>query len=122
MLTRAIVRPRAAVLRRETERAGGAAARSGANPGIQNRVEGAAPAVCEHDARDADEVDALDHRIVALVDRVEQEAAHAGQAEDGLDDDGAADDLRQLRAQERHAGNPRVAGRVLHADYALAQP
>ena len=35
-----------------------------------------------HHHRDDDEVHALDHRIVPLVDGVEEEAAHAGQAED----------------------------------------
>src|SRR5262245_55018403 len=39
------------------------------------------------------EVHPLDHRIVPLVDGVEEKTAHAGQAEDRLDDDGPADDL-----------------------------
>ena len=50
---------------------------------------------------DDDEVHALDHRVVALVDGVEEEAAHARQTEDRLDDHRAPQDLRDLGAEQR---------------------
>jgi len=62
----------------------------------------------EDDERDDDEVHPLDHRVVALVDRVEQKAAHAGQPEHRLDDDGPADDLRELGAEQGDDGDDRV--------------
>ena len=45
----------------------------------------------QHDHGDDEQVDALDHRIVALVDGVEEEPPHAGQPEDRLDDHRAAE-------------------------------
>ena len=68
------------------------------------------------------QVHALDHRVVALVDRVEEEAAHAGQAEDLLDDHGAAEDLRDLEAEHGDHGDHRVLEAVLEHHHALAQP
>src|SRR5204862_3795178 len=91
-------------------------------PRVEDRVERVDAEVDEDDDRHHDEVDALDHRIVSLVDRVEQEAAHARQPEDGLDDDGAADDLWKLGAEQGHDRDDRVAERVLHEDHALAEP
>src|SRR5512132_3351820 len=73
-----------------------------ADAGVEDGIAGIDGEVDQHDERDDDQIDALDHRIVALVDRVEQEAAHPRQAEDRLDDHGAADDLGNLHAQERH--------------------
>src|SRR5262245_50136567 len=46
------------------------------DPRVEDRVERVDAEVDQDDDRDDDEVDALDDRIVALVDRVEQEAAH----------------------------------------------
>src|SRR5262249_4660618 len=93
-----------------------------ANPRVENRVERVDSEVDQHDDRDDHQVDALDDWIVTLVDRIEQEAAHARQAEDGLDDDRAADDLRELGAQQCHDRDDRVAQRVFHEDHALAEP
>src|SRR5262249_17693905 len=89
---------------------------------IEHRVEGVHDEVDEDDRRDDDEVHALDDGIVALIDRVEEEAAHPGQAKDRLDDDRAPDDLRKLRAHEGDHGNDGVAQRVLHDDTALGEP
>src|SRR6266550_6426252 len=48
-----------------------------ADPRVEHGVQRVDPEVDEHDEGDDDEVNALNHRIVALVDRVEEEAAHA---------------------------------------------
>src|SRR5688572_20951749 len=79
-----------------------------ADAGVEDGIERVHAQVDEHDRGDDDEVDALDHRVVTLVDGIEEKAAHARQAEDRLDDHGGAQDLGQLRAQERHHGNDRV--------------
>src|SRR5439155_26236228 len=54
-----------------------------------------------------DQVDPLDHRIVALHDRVDEELSHARDAEDPLDDHRAAGDARHLEADHRHPGDHR---------------
>src|SRR5437660_10832065 len=46
----------------------------------------------QDDRGDDDEIDALDDRIVALRDRLDEETPEAGQTEDGLDDQRAVAD------------------------------
>ena len=72
--------------------------------------------------RDDDQVHALDHRVVALVDGVEEEPAHARQAEDLLEDHGAAEDLGDLDAEHGDDGDDRVLEAVLGHHHALAEP
>src|SRR5687767_450796 len=43
---------------------------------IEDGIEGIHGEIDEHHGRDHDEVHALDHRIVALIDGVEEKAAH----------------------------------------------
>src|SRR5215471_13900030 len=43
---------------------------------------------------------AHDHRVVALEDRLDHELAHAGNGEDRLDDDAAADEAGQREPQD----------------------
>src|SRR5215813_12316717 len=63
---------------------------------IEHGVEQIHEEVHEDDDGDHEQVDALDHRVVALENGVEEEAAHARELEDGLDDDGPAEDLGEL--------------------------
>src|SRR5215475_15180199 len=86
---------------------------------IEDGIERVDGEVHEDHGGDDHEVHPLDHRIVPLVDGVEEETAHAGQAEDRLDDDGPADDLGELGAQEGHHGDDGVAQAVLGHDDAL---
>src|SRR2546422_11745411 len=55
------------------------------DPGIEDGIERVDGQVDQDDRRDDDQVHALDHGVIALADRVEEEAAHAGQAEDRLE-------------------------------------
>src|SRR2546426_1134897 len=68
-----------------------------------------------------DQVDPLDHRIVALHDRVDEELSHARDAEDPLDDHRAAGDARHLEAEHRHHGDHRVLQGVLEHHGTLAE-
>src|SRR5215467_12941503 len=56
------------------------------DPRVEDGVERVDREVDDDYQRDDDEFHGLDHLIVALVDRVEQEATHAGQAKHRLDD------------------------------------
>src|SRR5688572_12573908 len=69
---------------------------------VEKRIRRVDDEVHQDDDGDDHQIDALDHRVVALVDGVEEEAAHAGEAEDLLEDHGAAEDLRDLEAQHGH--------------------
>src|SRR5262245_49109020 len=64
--------------------------------------------VHEHHHGDDEEIDALDDGIVALIDRVEEEAPHARQSKDGLEDHHAAEDLRDLGAEDGDDRDQRV--------------
>src|SRR5262245_20683276 len=52
---------------------------------------------------------ALDHREVLVADRLDRERGHARPCEDGLGDDGPAQELAELQAQHRDHRNARVA-------------
>src|SRR5437867_8241783 len=88
--------------------------------GVKERVERVNGEVHDDHDRDDEEVDALDHGIVALVDGVEEESPHAGQAEDRLEDHGAAEDLRDLDAEAGDDGDEGVLQAVLEHHAALA--
>src|SRR6266567_2431943 len=91
------------------------------DPRIQHGVQEIHEEIHEDDDRDHEQVDALDHRVVALENRVEEKAAHARQLEDGLDDDGSAEDLRELYAEDGDHGDEGVLQTVLEDDHAFAQ-
>src|SRR5213594_1032710 len=93
-----------------------------ANAGIDDGIERVHGQVDEDDGADHDEVDALDHGIVALGDGLEEEAPKPGQPEDRLDDDGAAEDLRDLDAEHGEHGDEGVLQAVLEDHGALAEP
>src|ERR1043166_526632 len=90
--------------------------------GVEDGIERVHSQVDQDDGGDDDEVDALDDRIVALADRLEEEAPESGQAEDGLDDHGPAEDLRDLDAEHGQHGDEGVLQAVLEHDGALAEP
>src|SRR2546426_10781316 len=90
--------------------------------GIEDGIERVHGEIDENDRGDDDEVDALDDRIVALGDRLEEEAPKPGQPEDRLDDDGAAEDLRDLDAEHGEHGDEGVLQAVLEDHGALAEP
>src|SRR5262249_51291672 len=90
--------------------------------GVEERVERVDGEVHDDHDRDDEEIDTLDHGIVALVDGIEQESAHAGQAEDRLEDHGAPEDLRDLDAEHRDNGDKVVLQAMLELDAQLATP
>src|SRR5262249_40328759 len=87
---------------------------------IEERVERVDGEVHDDHDRDDEEVDALDHGIVALVDGVEEESPHAGQAEDRLEDHGTPENLRDLDAEDGDHGDQGVLQAVLEHDAPLA--
>src|SRR5687768_16892656 len=72
-----------------------------ADPGVEDGVEQVDGEVREHRSEGEEQHDALHHHEVALGDRLEEEAAHAGKSEELLDDDGAADQRADLEADDR---------------------
>src|SRR6185295_7096092 len=97
---------------------GSAVADAGVEPAIEevgDQVER------DHEASEDEGDRHHDRRVVAL-DRVDQERADAGHAEDLLGYDGAAEDLRHRQRDERHDRNHRVADDVLEEHRSLAQP
>src|SRR5688572_13702541 len=75
------------------------AIRSVPDAGIEQRVGEIDEQVGGDDDDDDEQVDALDDRVVALENRFHQELSHPGNPEDGLDDHGAAGDLRHLEPE-----------------------
>ena len=63
----------------------------------------------------------LDHRVVAHVDRVDQQPSHAGPVEHDFDDDRAAEQEAELQAHHRDDRDQRIAQAVLDDDRALGQ-
>src|SRR5687767_1220059 len=61
---------------------------------VENGIERVHGEIDENDAGDDQQVDALDHGIIPLVDGIKQEAAHPRQPEDRLDHDRATENLR----------------------------
>src|SRR5712691_9470659 len=85
--------------------------------GVEEAIADIHTQVEEHDRGPADEKNALQERIVALGDRAQHEAAHAGQREDLLDHDGPAEQVAELEPDEGDDRDERVPQRVV-ADYA----
>src|SRR5687768_8524703 len=84
-----------------------------ANPRVERRVCEVDGQVGRDDHDDDDEVDTLDHGVVALDDRLHEELPHAREPEHRLDDDRPAGDLRDLEAEHRDDGDERVLEAVL---------
>src|SRR5437870_649459 len=80
---------------------------------VEERVAGVHEEVHQYDHADDEQIDALDDGIVALVDRIEEKAPHARQSEDRLEDDGAAQYLRDLDAEDGDHRDQRVLQTVL---------
>src|SRR5919201_3194510 len=77
---------------------------SGIDPAIQQVDEQIA-----HDEAERDQQDhALDERIVAREDRVDDEPSHARQREDVFRDDGTADQRAELKPEHGHDGDQRI--------------
>src|SRR2546425_7665212 len=91
------------------------------DPRVEEGVAGVHEEVHQDDHADDEQIDALDDGIVTLVDRIEEKAPHARQPEDRLEDDGAAQDLRDLDAEDRDHRDQRVLQTVLEHDRALAR-
>src|SRR5688572_18998674 len=68
-----------------------------ANPRVEEAVDHVDQQVQHDDARGQEQVDALDDRVVAPGDGIEQELPHAGDDEDALHDDGPAEQGRELQ-------------------------
>ena len=65
---------------------------------------------------------ALDHRVVAIVDRLDGEAADARPREHGLGHHRAGEQAAELEPRDREDGNGRVPERVLDDDERSASP
>src|SRR5437870_1040423 len=71
---------------------------------------------------DGDEEDGgLGERVVALIDRPEDEAPDTGEREDLFDDDGAAEENAHLEAGDGHDGDERVLEGVFEDDGSAGQ-
>ena len=75
----------------------------------------------EDDEERAEQHGALDHRQVALLDRVVGEPADAGDVEDGLGEDRAAEQDADVEPEDRDDRRDRAAHAVAQDDAALAQ-
>src|SRR5215475_1740622 len=90
------------------------------HPGIEPAVEQVDEQVREYD-HDRDEHDeVLDDRIIAPEDGLHEEARHTGQVEDGLGDDQAANQERELDADDGDDGEHGVLEGVAPDDVPLA--
>src|SRR5450755_3137742 len=83
-------------------RRGASCALAIADAGVEPAIEQVGDQVEEDDEAREDEGHGHDHRRVVAQDRVDQERADAGHAEDLLGDDGAAEDLRRRQRHQRH--------------------
>ena len=111
---RSSMRRRARGVHRSATRVDGAHARApgDADPRIQQRVDDVDREIDDHVAGRGDEHDALDQRVVALVDGLDRERAEAGDPEDRLRDDDAGDQRAELQADHSRDGDQAVAQRV----------
>src|SRR5215212_7429989 len=82
---------------------------------VDDRVEQVHEQVDDDVRRRRHQHDSLDHRVVALEDRVDRQLAEAGQTEDPFGDDGAGDQRAELQADDRDDDDQAVAQGV-HAD------
>ncbi len=98
------------------------AAPADADARIEDRVDEVDGEVDDDVAGGGDEDDALDQRVVPLVDRVDRQPPEAGDDEDLLGDDGPRDQRAELQADHRRDRDQAVADGVDADDAPLRQP
>src|SRR5439155_21481603 len=77
------------------------------DPRVEERIAGVDEEVDQDDHADDEQIDALDDGIVPLVDRLEENAPHARQPENALEDSSAAHQLPGLDPEDRaHRDHP----------------
>src|SRR6478609_10709967 len=81
----------------------------GSHAGVDDDVEEIDEKVHEHEACRHHEDGGLDQRIIALGDGAEDQAPEAGDGEDLLDDDGAAEKIAGHDADTGEERNQRIA-------------
>src|SRR5579883_266237 len=86
------------------------------DPRIDQRDGDVGEEIAEDYDEGADHQDRHEDRIIAHAERVDEEQAHAGPAEDGLRNQGAADQQRQLQAGERDQRRKAGAQRMIQQD------
>src|SRR4051794_19381559 len=91
-----------------------------ADPRIEVAVDDVDEEVDDDEDRRDQQRRRLDHRVVALLDRMEQGVADAGKPEDDLGDRGAADQDTDLETDDGHDRDERVPKRML-ADHCSAR-
>src|SRR5512132_420215 len=93
-----------------------------AHPRVEHPVEHVHGQVRENHDRGDEHDEALHDRIVAPQDGLDEEARDARQVEHGLRDDEAADQERELDADDGHDGQNRVLERVVPDHHPLPLP
>src|SRR5688572_31582009 len=93
-----------------------------AEAGVEDDIERVDGEVHERDQQGDGQDHALEHRVVAVDDRVHRELAHAGPREDLLGDDRAPQQDAELHAEHGDGRDQGVADRVAHDNTELAQP
>src|SRR3954463_4621197 len=88
---------------------------------VDDGVEDVDDQVRDDDEERAEQHRALDHREVAVLDRVEREAADPGDVEDGLGEDRAAEQHADVDPGGGHERRDRAAHTVAQHHAALAQ-
>src|SRR5713226_9525108 len=115
--------PSTTAVRRESRRTAAVMPRRpGGGCGDQSRSTRRPQQVDEDVAERADEDDTLDERVVLIEDGGDGKAAHTPARKDGLDDDGARQQVAELHADDGHDRDERVAEGVLEDDGPLRQP
>jgi hypothetical protein len=88
---------------------------------VEDDIERVDGQVHEGDEQRDGQDHALEHRVVAVDDRVHRELADAGPGEDLLGDDRAPEQDAELHPEHSHGRDQRVAQRVADDDARLAQ-
>src|SRR3954470_14088973 len=88
---------------------------------VEERVDHVDDQVQQDDEERAEQDGALDRRQIALLDRVEGQAADAGDVEDRLGEDGAAEQDAEVQAEDRDDRRDRRAHAVLEDDASLPE-
>src|SRR3972149_6012193 len=108
--------------------ADGAAARRSAtsrlvpDAGVDKAIEEVHGEVHEREESAVEQDHGHDHRVVAPGHGFHEEAPHARDAKDGLDEEGAGADGGEERAEQRHHRDAGVLEHVLEDDRGLRQP
>src|SRR5882762_3227399 len=92
------------------------------DPGIEEPVHDVDRQVDGHEHDRDEENGGLRQRVVALVDRPEDQPPHAREREDLLDDDRPAEQDAHLKSGDGHDGDERVLQRMLEHHRASRQP